>query len=208
LDDIPASPEPAKPQVSVSVVSVERKDAETSVPVATAQPRIGVSTSPALPVSESKPEPKPAASTDLQAGPSIGAPIPENEGMRDIELRAVFGEGGDFTLDRIATLTVGLKGIDACAIATRKGSAHAEKPNAVGFADVAGSLVDSAREIAKLTGMAEAETFTMRTARGVASFFLHEEVLLTVQHAQGEFDPGVREKLILITRGLTALVKR
>ncbi|MCB1076862.1 MAG: hypothetical protein KDM64_03445, partial [Verrucomicrobiae bacterium] len=61
------------------------------------------------------------------------------------------------------------------------------------------------REIARATGMPNAETFTLHTDQGLISVFLSGDHCLTVRHEVGQFDPGVREKLILVARGLSGL---
>jgi hypothetical protein len=44
--------------------------------------------------------------------------------------------------------------------------------------------------------------FTLRTGKGVVSFFAVDDTCLAVLHAEPAFHPGVREKLTLITRSL------
>ena len=55
-------------------------------------------------------------------------------------------------------------------------------------------------------GFASSEAFTLQTDRGVLSFFSEGETCLSILHRGANFEPGVREKLILITRGVARLV--
>ena len=58
---------------------------------------------------------------------------------------------------------------------------------------------------ARVMGMDDAETFTLHSGREVLSFFVNGNRFLTVRHLPGGFDPGIRERLILVARGLGGL---
>lgn len=137
---------------------------------------------------------------------SAAAPRQSGSSLRDIELRAVFGTNEAFTYKRVADLTANLPGVMACAIVGPGIVVQAPRGRESGdLASRAGALVRSARDLAEATGMANSETFTFHTDSGVISLFTHGECCLTVSHAEGQFDPGVREKLILVARGLAGL---
>jgi hypothetical protein len=149
----------------------------------------------------------------IERAPAIPAPAPEPvsqeiaPGMpRDIELRAVFGTNEPFTFLRVADLTAALPGITACSIIAPGCTAQAPRGRDAGdLAAQSGALLSGVRGIARATGMTNAETFTLYTDQGQISVFLHGDYCLTVRHRAGQFDPGVREKLILVTRGLAGL---
>lgn len=172
--------------------------AQASAPVATPAPAPAqpVATSPAPSVGDLS-----AKIFPLPAAPESASLVP-----RDIELRAVFGTNESFSFRRVADLTAGLPGILACAIIAPGCTAQAPRGRESGdLAVQAGALLNGVREIARATGMPNAETFTLHTDQGLISVFLHGDHCLTVRHQVGQFDPGVREKLILVTRGLAAL---
>lgn len=152
----------------------------------------------------------PDAPTPKSQLPPATAPAPVQSsgtnGLRDIELRAVFGTNEPFTYLRVADLTASLPGITAAAIVAPGFTAQSPRNREAGeLAIQASSLILGVREIARLSGMPNAETFTLHTDQGVVSIFLHEDYCLTVRHQTGQFDPGVREKLILVARGLAGL---
>ncbi|MCB1087258.1 MAG: hypothetical protein KDM63_09455, partial [Verrucomicrobiae bacterium] len=157
-----------------------------------AQPIPPVSPAALFPTPVSAQPQSPAAASDL--------------GLRDIELRAVFGTNEPFTFRRVADLTAALPGIMACAIIAPGCTAQAPRGRESGdLALQAGALLNGVREIARATGMPNAETFTLHTDQGLISVFLSGDHCLTVRHEVGQFDPGVREKLILVARGLSGL---
>lgn len=177
---VPATPSPA----------VATPPAEIPFPAAAAQ-AAAPATAPAPPVA---PAPLPV--------PSRGAV----SSLRDIELRAVFGTDEAFTYRRVADLAAGLPGIEACSIIAPGCSVQSPRGRGAGdLAVQAGALLNGVREIARITGMPNAETFTLHTEQGLVSIFLKGDYCLTVRHQVGQFDPGVREKLILVTRGLSGL---
>ena len=185
--------------------AAEGKDVES-----TPEPQPEVAPAPAP---QPKPGPAPAAPATTPAPQEPVAPIaaapaaaPRGGSLRDIELRAVFGTNEEFTFRRVADLTAQLPGVDACAIVGPGIVVQAPRGReAIDLASRAGSLVKSARDLAEATGMANSETFTFHTEQGVISIFTHEDCCLTICHTDGQFDPGVREKLILVARGLTGL---
>lgn len=147
------------------------------------------------------PEPGGGSAAEPAALPSASP-----SAIRDIELRAVFGTNEPFSYRRVADLSADLPGVEACAVVGPGLAAQSPRGREAG--DLAGrahALLNSARELARATGVPNAETFTLHTEQGVISVFSHGECCLTVRHAEGQFDPGVREKLILVVRGVTAL---
>ena len=129
-----------------------------------------------------------------------------DQSVRDIELRAVFCSNEPFTYLRVADLTAALPGITAAAIVAPGFTAQSPRNREGGeLAVQASSLIMGVREIARISGMPNAETFTLHTDQGVVSIFLHGDYCLTVRHQTGHFDPGVREKLILVARGLAGI---
>ena len=66
-------------------------------------------------------------------------------------------------------------------------------------------MVDSIRNLARLSGLPEAKSFTLNTDRGTVSLFLEGECCVTVYQEGDTFGPGIREKLILIARSIHKL---
>lgn len=126
--------------------------------------------------------------------------------LRDIELRAIFGTRERFTAQRIAELTSAMPGVLACVVSTPNQSASATHSGADqdlrSLETDRESLYQSMMNFARVMGMDDAETFTLHSGREVLSFFVNGNRFLTVRHLPGGFDPGIREKLILVARGL------
>ncbi len=152
---------------------------------------------------------------ELEVSANISTPVPDTEKfppikdevVRDIELRAVFGTNESFTLRKIATLIACMPGVNACAIATPGIALQASRDEEATIGEEAATLATTVRELAKLTGSPDAQSFTISTDKGILSIFVSGESYLTVQHDPGGFEPGVQEKLILVSRSLDGIEK-
>ncbi|MEQ1841441.1 MAG: hypothetical protein ABL994_13615, partial [Verrucomicrobiales bacterium] len=100
---------------------------------------------------------------------------------------------------------VGLPGISSCALSTPGKLVQASRSEESRIGNEAREMVTTLRNLAKLTGLPEARTFTLHTDRGIVSLFLEGECCVTVHHESATFPPGVREKLILVARSLINL---
>ena len=49
------------------------------------------------------------------------------------------------------------------------------------------------------------QAFTLHTEHGLLSFFMHDNICLSVRHTGRGFLPGVREKLEIVTRELARM---
>ncbi len=127
--------------------------------------------------------------------------------IRDLELRAIFSTSDSFTLRSVARRVVALPGIASCALATPGRLVQASRNEESRIGDEAKEMVQTIRNLAKLTGLPDAQSFTLHTDKGIVSLFLDGECCLTVHHESLEFEPGTREKLILISRNLEKLEK-
>ena len=125
--------------------------------------------------------------------------------MRDLELRAIFSTSESFTLSLVARKVVGLPGINSCSLSTPGKLVQASRREENRLGNEAREMVATLRSLAKLTGLPEAKTFTLQTDRGIVSLFLEGDCCVTVHHDAGSFQPGVREKLILVARSLIKL---
>jgi len=133
------------------------------------------------------------------------APTEIGSDLRDLELRAIFSTGESFTLSIVARRVVGLPGIISCSRSTPGKLVQASKSDEGRLGNEAREMVTTLRSLAKLTGLPEARTFTLHTDRGIVSLFLEGECCVMVHHESAAFEPGVREKLILVARSLINL---
>jgi hypothetical protein len=125
--------------------------------------------------------------------------------LRDLELRAIFSTDENFTLSAVAKKVVGLEGIEGCALATKTKLVQASKTEQSRLGSEAREMIGTIRNLAKLTGLPEARSFTLHADRGTVSIFLEGDCCVTVNHSSSEFRPGVKEKLILIARSIHKL---
>ena len=152
-------------------------------------------------ISETAPAPRPGAVTRGGA-----------DRVRDIELRAVFATTEEFTLQRIADLTLELcSGIDSCDVLARGRTVSASRRfGAVDGAEAANrgkrakAMYRNVRDLADNAGLEQAEELTLHTETHAISFFTRGSACVTIHHERGDFRPGVREKLILVARGVAA----
>ena len=105
----------------------------------------------------------------------------------------------------VARKVVGLPGMQSCALATPSHLVQASKSEQSRLGAEAQEMVDTVKNLAKLTGLPDAKSFTLQTDRGIVSLFMDGECCLIVRHDAATFGPGVREKLILTSRHIYKL---
>ena len=139
------------------------------------------------------------------AGAHPGPPVDDEADLRDLELRAIFSTSESFTLSLVARKVVGLPGINSCSLTIPGKFIQAPRREENRLGNDAREMVATLRSLAKLTGLPEARTFTLQTDRGIVSLFLEGDSCVAVHQESAVFQPGVREKLILIARSLAKL---
>lgn len=144
--------------------------------------------------------------------PASVAPSPEpavgDSRDAEIKLRAVFGAGGSFDLERIATLTARLPGVSSCIIQTPgKAVLATAEPETVYPIEPASGLprFEPFLHYSGLLGLGEVDGILLRSQTGPASFFSFAGVSLMARHSSEDLKPGLWEKLILITQASAGL---
>jgi len=165
----------------------------------------------------SKPSPAPAPATS-----AVGAGVAESgwlrfegigfpSGVRDLELRAVFGRTEPFTRQLALDLTAGLPGVLGCVlfavsdgaeILARSGGAA---PSASAMITRLPRMYQRIRGLAEDLGLESGETATVRTSQGLVSFFAQGSACLGVLQSGEGCDGGFFERLMLIARGVSSL---
>ncbi|MDF1826049.1 MAG: hypothetical protein P1U68_15495 [Verrucomicrobiales bacterium] len=125
--------------------------------------------------------------------------------LKDLEFRAIFSSDDSFTLAKVARKVVALEGVNACALATPSKLVQASRNEQSRLGDEAREMVDAIRNLAQLTGLPEARSFTLKTDRGTVSLFLEGDCCVTINHQNSNFGPGVREKLTVIAQSIHKL---
>ncbi len=214
----PAAPDsgPAPSSEPPATASVNAFTGSPTAPVEESQPAPSVpAQAEPAPVAKPEPvvtsEPEPEFEEFIAPAPvAASAAIPglsQSGEIRDLELRAIFSTSDSFTLRSVARRVVALPGIASCALATPGRLVQASRNEESRIGDEAKEMVQTIRNLAKLTGLPDAQSFTLHTDKGIVSLFLDGECCVTVHHETAEFEPGTREKLILISRNLEKLEK-
>lgn len=169
---------------------------------------------PPLPVQEAPPVPF-AARPSFEPppfSPRPASPAPINEDsrsngfeMKDLELKAIFSTSEAFDLAKVARRVVDLPGVQSCSLSIPGKLIQATREEGSRLGSDAMEMIATLRNLAKLTGLPEARNFTLHTDRGIVSLFLEGDCCVTVNHECATFQPGVREKLIIVARSLIHL---
>jgi hypothetical protein len=200
-----ATPDPADAPEAVSTppaAAVEAVFAAAAAPVSEAPEKVD-----AAPAKEEPVAAAPAPAQNQESAPIAAAPAPssEEDDLRDLEMRAIFSTSERFNLSMVARKVVALPGINSCSLSTPAKMVHASRRDETRLGNEAREMISTLRSLAKLTGLPEARTFTLQTDRGIVSLFLEGDFCVTVNQETATFQPGVREKLILIARSIGKL---
>jgi hypothetical protein len=192
-----AAPEPVLTEADFS--AVEAVFAAAAAPVeAVAETPVMEIAAPAPKVVAEAPVVPPAVAT-----PAV--PAGDDDELRDLEMRAIFSTSERFNLPMVARKVVALPGINSCSLSTSFKIVHASRSDETRLGNEAREMISTLRSLAKLTGLPEARTFTLQTDRGIVSLFLEGDCCVSVNQESATFQPGVREKLILIARSIGKL---
>lgn len=169
---------------------------------------------PAQPVAAAVPTPAPAPTRPAPApAPAPAAAEPGFGGlgfegpMRDVELRALFGGSEVFTFNSVLDRVCQWSDVEG-AVVIRGGAlaaSRADDKENQQLASRAPAIYSKVRNLASDLGFSSSEAFTLKTGRGVISFFSEGETCLSILHRNHEFQPGIREKLLLVARGVAQL---
>ena len=129
-----------------------------------------------------------------------------------LSLRAVFSTGQLLSTQDVVDHASRLEGLRACLVQAPgtslcSHSSPQENEDVRHFRERAAVLFEkTASLVRELDPTALEQSFTLRTAKGVVSFFAVGDVCLAVLHAEPTFRPGVREKLTLVVRSLAEML--
>ncbi len=208
-EEIQASAEPPRALAAEAAHVKSREEPQAEAPPAPF---------PSAPASEAGSAFPAAAAASLPAS-QPSAPAQQGRGFdfgfqddpNQLALRAIFSVDNTLTLEEVLDRTTNLGGIDACVLIEKKtGSTKVgrsgDDSRARSFEGQAKQAYNKVISLADDLQITDAETFTLRTAQGAMSFFNSPNACMAVLHQDAEFPPGVREKLILVTRDLSSMV--
>lgn len=145
---------------------------------------------------------RPVAALELQPGE-----IPDQ-----LELRAIFGVSRPIALPEVLDRCALLGGIDSCLVITPAGVVCASnKDDATGaranFYKRAANIYDSVAKLAGEIGIEDISILNVKTAAGTITYFRCDDLCLAVMLNHDKVEGGVSEKLIVVTRELSELIK-
>jgi hypothetical protein len=156
---------------------------------------------------ESTPEPrtKPESATLAAMQFTASSKEIDSEDRPDLEMRAIFSSSDSLRLSCVARKITELPGISGCALATPSRLVQMSLSDETRIGGEAEEMIQSVKSLAKLTGLPDARSFTLETDRGIVSLFMEGPCCLIVRHDLPKFGPGIREKLIVISRNIYKL---
>ncbi len=156
---------------------------------------------------ESSPElrTKPESATLAAMDFTASSKETDSEDRPDLEMRAIFSSSDSLRLSCVARKIAELPGILGCALATPSRLVQVSLSDENRLGGEAEEMIQSVKSLAKLTGLTDARSFTLETDRGIVSLFTEGPCCLIVRHDLPKFGPGIREKLIVISRNMYKL---
>ncbi len=216
------APEPAKPEPAADSVLpfsfasfIAAEPAAAAVPAAPAAPAKEEATT-ALAPSEPAVQPQPAPAPERKPA-GVSAVFEDlsfaiNDDPTQLALRAIFSTDKTLRPQDLVDFSAEFPGLRSCLIMTPQAVVHsgrdAEADDVRHFREKAGGLYEKTISLVReLDPDATEQTFTLRTAKGLLSFFSHGDTCLAVLHETPNFHPGVREKLTLVARSLSGILQ-
>jgi predicted regulator of Ras-like GTPase activity (Roadblock/LC7/MglB family) len=127
-----------------------------------------------------------------------------------LALRAIFSTEKTMRPQDIVDFSSQFPGIRGSLIITPEGVTRSgrldDSDEVRHFSEKASVLYEKTSSLITELGLGTEQTFTLRTGRGIMSFFTHGSICLAVLHGEPNFHPGVREKLILVARELAKML--
>ncbi len=108
----------------------------------------------------------------------------------------------------IVKLVCQLPSVNGCAVMFEDGlrlAGNFPASNTEGFSAMAAPFYKRAVRFVSELELGTLQAFTLNTENGLLSFFMHDNICVSVHHAGRGFMPGVREKLEVVTRELARM---
>ena len=114
----------------------------------------------------------------------------------------------DLDAKGIVRLVCQLPGVTGCAVMFADGlrlAGNFPDGDAEGFSAMAPPFFKRTGNFAQEAVLGGLNAVTLYTDKALISFFMHDDICLSVRHTGRGFQPGVREKLIIVTRELARM---
>ena len=190
---------PPQQQQAPNAAPIQLPPLQPAAPVAQAQPQ-AASPVHQSPVAQAKPAtPAAADAQDLQFG--------YQERPEMMAVRYLLESPTDLNLGQIAERLAQLNSLCAAVIISPAGQENggSNAGNSEVFFSKAAKSHQSLIALAESIGMPPHGAFTLRADQMVRTFFIEGDICIAVLHSESIFAPGVRDKLILLTRELAKL---
>jgi hypothetical protein len=214
----PASPAAPEPLESLSPLS-DQLAADPMAPVSMGSAELSPSTTDSsagspMPFADAAPPISVAAAAPLAAlaePPAEAAPSPFagsqfNDAPEQSTLRALFMAEGKLDAAAVIAHCCEMNGVIECVAVSSDGSLKASSAPAGSMFDDAAALVQSVRALAGSLGADATGPLTLRSPKGLISFFTAGESALGVLHGEEGFQPGVQERLRMVAAELPSLL--
>ncbi len=152
------------------------------------------------PVASAEPTPEPVATA---AAPVI-APLKG----RDSELQTLFMTEDEIDAKVVVRLVSQLPGVSGCAVMFADGlrlAGNFPEGDPEGFSAMTPPFYKRTQNFVSELKLGGLKAFTVYTEKDLLSFFMHDDICVSVRHAGRGFLPGVREKLEIVTRAMAGM---
>jgi len=163
-----------------------------------------------VPASEAPKVPAPAPSEALSVSPASLLPVATQPpgSHRQLLLRVLFGVQEDLNADSVVRYTAMQPGVSSV-VCIRDGQVHAVSgngsPEAEQFSRHASRIHQHLMPLIELTGITDAETFSINSEHDILTFSKQDGMTLAVLHSREE--AALKEKITLVARELAGLLR-
>ena len=126
----------------------------------------------------------------------------------DSELQTLFMTEEDLDAKAVVRHVCQLPGVTGCAVMFADGlrlAGNFPEGDAEGFSAMAPPFFKRSGSFANEALLGALGGITLYTDQGLVSFFMHDDICVSVRHSGRGFQPGVREKLGVVTRELARM---
>ena len=207
----PAAVEPSPLEEALAVLEStapgqtpkESSERASAISGPTAQPASTVV--PAEPIPEAVATP---AASAAPAAPSAKPPVLGSVKSRDSELQTLFMTEDEIDAKTVVRLVSQFPGVSGCAVMFADGlrlAGNFPDGDAEGFSAMAPPFYKRTQNFVAELKLGGLKAFTVYTENDLLSFFMHDDICVSVRHSGRGFLPGVREKLEIVTREMARL---
>ena len=227
--DVPLDPEPSAVEDKASATSDPVEEKAADAPVKSRDIDLGTiqeeTPAPETPAVAPEPVPTPAAEPVVALAPPVpvaeipakelpaaakpkAVTVPVRSTANDGVLQTLFMTEEEMDAKTIVKLVCQLPAVNGCAVMFEDGlrlAGNFPSGNTEGFSAMAAPFYKRAVRFVSELELGTLQAFTLNTENGLLSFFMHDNICVSVHHAGRGFMPGVREKLEVVTRELARM---